>query len=250
MNVHPPTEPKSGLTAAIIYSETKTFFGSPIFFIALGCLFLLAAYYLLDRTHPSFVFLLAILGVSIVLYGTGSQGVGSADFKDIPIRVAVAGGAGVLAAVFGFGIIWQSDKIPEIFKTQRKYALVRLAKANPNFDFTKYFISARSYDGAPLHVLARSNMLQIVIPLSVLEDDVSVCITAFDPTGKQLSRREPDNCVSAKLKPRETADGNAQKQDKSDEGSKRRDFERIYEGELKIDPTTNPDDRGDVFRAQ
>src|SRR6266478_2940501 len=94
-----------------IYAEIKDFFGSPVFFILLGCSFLFAAARLMENTHPSFVFLLAILGVSIVLYGTGTQGVGSADFKDVPIKVAVADGAGVLAAVFGFGDVWQSEKI-------------------------------------------------------------------------------------------------------------------------------------------
>src|SRR4051794_15932277 len=131
------------------YAELKLFFATPLFFILLGSAFLIAAFRLMEDTHPSFVFLLAILGISIVLYGTGSQGVGSAEFKDaIPVKVAVAGGAGVLAAVFGFGILWQSERVSQVFKTSRQYGLVVLKnETNDIFDLTTLRISARSLDG-------------------------------------------------------------------------------------------------------
>ena len=99
---------------AAIYAETKNFFSTPLFFILLGCAFLFLAGKYMEDTHPSFIFLLAILGISIVLYGTGTQGVGSANFQNVPVKVAVAGGAGVLAGVFGFGILWQSENIQSL----------------------------------------------------------------------------------------------------------------------------------------
>jgi len=211
----------------------------------------------MENTHPSFVFLLAILGISIVLYGTGTHGVGSAEFKDVPIRVAVAGGAGILAAVFGFGIVWQADKIPEIFKTQRKYGLVRLANGDKHYDFTKLFISATSFDGTPLHLLTRSNLVQIVMPLTTFSATLEVCVTAVDPTGKRLTR--PDNCLEASLKEgngsAEKKDGKDADADKSQERKnlnvERQEFERIYEGTLTLQPEAIPTDADPIpFRPQ
>ena len=259
-------------TALSVYAEVKSFFGSPVFFIALGCLFLVAAFRLMDQTHPSFVFLLAILGVSIVLYGTGTQGVGSADFKNVPIRVAVAGGAGILAGVFGFGIVWQGDKIPEIFKTQQKYGLIRLQNGDKHYDFSKLLISATSFNGTPLHLMTRSNVVQIVMPLTVFESTLEVCVVAIDPTGKRLT--EADYCVQATMKEDdETSDndrvedggtkkagadkvGADKKQDKKAQSAnkfkspERRDFARIYQGVLVLNPDAIPKDDGSVFQPQ
>src|SRR4051794_15392468 len=56
-----------------VYEAAKSFFGSTIFFILFGCILLYFAVSLLHQTHPAFVFILAILGVSMILFGTGSQ---------------------------------------------------------------------------------------------------------------------------------------------------------------------------------
>jgi hypothetical protein len=245
-----------------VYTEVKSFFGSPIFFVILGCSFLLAAYRLIENTHPSFVFLLAILGISIVLYGTGTHGVGSADFKNVPVRVAVAGGAGVLAAVFGFGIVWQGEKIPEIFKAQRKYGIIRLANGDKHYDFSKLFISATSFDGTPLHLMTRANLVQIVMPMTVFTTNLDVCVLVFDPSGKRLT--EPDLCLVVALKEHDESDNNDARDrssEKKGEESKdkavrkrasteRRDFERIYEGILTLNPDAIPKEGGLVFYAQ
>jgi hypothetical protein len=176
--------------ASPIYAEIKDFFGSPIFFILLGCSFLFFAAKLMEDTHPSFVFLLAILGVSIVLYGTGTQGVGTAELKNVPIKVAVAGGAGVLAAVFGFGIVWQSKNIQEVFKAERQYAVVVLQNESDQlFDLTTLRISARSPDGRELHFLSRANSLEILVPITSFSPRSPVCVTVTHPTGKSMTDR-------------------------------------------------------------
>ena len=248
-------------SALAVYTEFKCFFSTPIFFIVLGCLFLIAAYRLMNETHPSFVFLLSILGISIVLYGTGTHSVGSADFKNVPIRVAVAGGAGVLAAVFGFGIVWQGDKIPEIFKSQRKYGLIQLTNGAKQYDFTKLFMSATSFEGMPLHVLTRSDLLQVVMPLTMFSESVRVCVVALDPTGTRLTKL--DNCLDAFLKepeasnsgePRDAGSDSAQKAKRKSSANvltpDRQDFERIYEGMLILNPDGIPKGDNPVYQAQ
>lgn len=179
-------------SAPAVYGEIKYFFGSSLFFILLGCSFLFAASRLMENTHPSFVFLLAILGISIVLYGTGTQGVGSAELKDVPIKVAVAGGAGVLAAVFGFGIVWQSDKIQRVFKTEQQYGLIVLEnKTDQLFDLTNLHIAANSSDGRGLYLLAKANAIEVLMPISSFSTKSSVCITITNTTGKSMTGPQP-----------------------------------------------------------
>jgi hypothetical protein len=56
-------------------AEAKSFFSSGLFYILIGCAFLYAGYSvsLGNRAHSAFVFLLAIVGVALVLYGTGTN---------------------------------------------------------------------------------------------------------------------------------------------------------------------------------
>lgn len=178
-------------SATIIYTEIKNFSGSPIFFILLGCSFLFSASKMMENTHPSFVFLLAILGVSIVLYGTGTQGVGSADFNDVPVKVAVAGGAGVLAAVFGFGIVWQSEKIQKVFKTEQQYGLIELKNPSKLFEPTALHITANALDGRGLHLLSKSDTIEILMPIASFTSKARVCVTITSAEGKSMTGPNP-----------------------------------------------------------
>jgi hypothetical protein len=175
-----------------LYTEIKSFFGSPVFFIVLGVAFLVAAYELMESTHPSFVFLLAILGVSIVLYGTGTHATGSAEIKNIPAKVYVAGGAGALAAIFGFGVASQSKNIQDVFKTEHQFGVVVLQNSsNQLFDLTRLWISVRSHDGRELHALARESSLEILIPMTSFSPKSPVCVTVTNPGGKSMTARDP-----------------------------------------------------------
>ena len=49
------------------------------------------------------MFLLAILGVALVLYGTGTNAAGEGSTGTI--KAASAGGVGVLAMLLGFGVV-------------------------------------------------------------------------------------------------------------------------------------------------
>ena len=62
-----------------VYDELKAFFSSPMFFILYGSFLLYAGLALLDYTHSAFVFILSILGVAMILFGTGSAAVVAAE---------------------------------------------------------------------------------------------------------------------------------------------------------------------------
>lgn len=177
------------------------FFASPMFFLLLGIGFLATAFKLIDSTHPTFVFLLAILGVSIVLYGTGTQAVGSAELKNIPIKAVVAGGAGVLAAVFGFGVAWLGKDIQNVFKVPHEYAKITLeldkdalerTKTVPP-DLRKLLITARTRDNRPVHVLTFETYIELLVPVTYFPERVGICVNLTLPPDDKSVTGTP-NC--------------------------------------------------------
>jgi hypothetical protein len=183
-----------GTAAAVIYAALQQFFASSLFFILLGIGFLVAVFRLIDSTHPTLIFLLAILGVSIVLYGTGTQGVGTADIKrQANIRIAIAGGAGVLAGVFGFGVAWLGKDIQDVFKVPHQYARVVLTnntKYEP--DLRKLYITATSRDNRPLHLLAYEDRVEVLMPVTFFPEREAICVTLTLPPNKPVTGKP--NC--------------------------------------------------------
>ena len=186
----PPDRPSGNI--ALVFEALKAFFGSPFFFILLGIGFLLATYYYMDRTHPTFLFLLAILGVSIVLYGTGTQGVGTAQFKEVPVTVFVAGGAGVLAAVVGLGVVWQGERIQTVFSRARQFGLVILENnSGVKRNLNRLYISAKAQDGRDLHLISTDTKVQILVPITLTLAGKPVCITVFNEERKSMTAPNP-----------------------------------------------------------
>ena len=240
--------------ARTIYDALLQFFASSMFFILLGIGFLIAVFRLLDSTHPSFIFLLAILGVSIVLYGTGTQGAGSAEVKNIPIKVVVAGGAGALAAIFGYGVAWLGKDIKGVFDVPHQYARVTLNlydEADPAETRDKYGIDdlrklhvtavARS-TGKPLHLLALEDHIEILVPVTYFPEKSIVCITLTLPPNKSLTGKP--NCPSLTWK-------------KNEGGAESDLITHVAEGKLplappranRVDENNNPVPQdGDLFR--
>jgi hypothetical protein len=153
-----------------VYDELKTFFSSPVFFILYGSFLLYAGLGLLDYTHSAFVFILSILGVAMILFGTGSQAVAAAE---IPyptagkINIAIAGGAATLAAIFGYGTVALSDGIQGFFKRSVDYGFLELTtrdSPSPNLDLEQHFVTASLSDGRPLHFWKTTSELQIMVP--------------------------------------------------------------------------------------
>jgi hypothetical protein len=153
------------------YGEIKAFFQSAVFYIMLGCMFLFTAYYLLDRSHSAFVFLLAILGIAIVLYGTGTQAAGTGRTGDDKVgpnmNIAIAGGAGVLAAFFGFGVLHYQRDLAEVFKHNYDYGVLQLARGNQgqSISLSDFDITANLPDGRSLPLWKDKNSIHIMVPI-------------------------------------------------------------------------------------
>jgi len=110
-------------------SRLNDFFSSGVFFILLGAGFLLLAYLALSvGVHTSFSFVLAVLGIAILLFGTGTQGMGRLDSTVATGRytVGIAGGAGILALAIGYGMVKLGPEIQQVFELQTRYAWVKI----------------------------------------------------------------------------------------------------------------------------
>jgi hypothetical protein len=168
-----------------VLTETKAFFQSGFFYIALGCLFLVAGYRLTSavQTHSAFIFLLVILGVALVLYGTGTSATGEGTKGSI--KVAIAGGAGVLALVLGFGVVFERDGLTDVFKSERDYGLLDITlpkNVGIPVDLSRLDVDARLGGRVPLPVLNDNQKIEILVPIPQrIAKEASVIVVRFIP---------------------------------------------------------------------
>jgi len=89
--------------------------------------------------------------VALVLYGTGTNASGSGSSGTI--NVAVAGGAGVLAMLLGFGVVDWRKELVEVFKHQRDYGLLDLSvspESGALVDLSSFDVQAKLGGRVPL----------------------------------------------------------------------------------------------------
>ena len=100
-----------------------SFLSGGLFFLLLGggLIFMAQAY--MSTNHAGTTFVWVVLGVALMLYGTGTQGMGQFN-SGAGYNVAMAGGAGVVAFAVPFGIIGYSGKMRDAFQPERKFVRV------------------------------------------------------------------------------------------------------------------------------
>lgn len=125
-------------------------FQTPPFYFFFGLFLLIGAFFTSQyELNSSLTFLVAMLGVAVLLYGTGSQAAGTfgADTAaaqallkaekpgeavkttnlTVPAaNIAIAGGAAVLTAFFAWGVINESPRIRQVFRDYDQYTRVRV----------------------------------------------------------------------------------------------------------------------------
>lgn len=99
------------------------FVSSGFFFMLVGGISLFFAFYSMGNTHASFTFVLVVVGVAVLLYGTGTQGVGNFETTSgaATYKLGIAGGAGILAFAVGYGIVAKSPEIKRAFQIEKRY---------------------------------------------------------------------------------------------------------------------------------
>jgi hypothetical protein len=152
-----------------------------LFFMVVGCAFLLAAALTMGRTHAAFTFVLVVLGVAILLYGTGTQGMGqlTSEANAAKYNIGIAGGAGIIALAVAFGIVEKSEKMKTAFQIEKKYVRVILAPQNDGVStFDSYVPEITKIDGTPVPALRRGEIVELFVPYFESEREIGLTLSA------------------------------------------------------------------------
>jgi hypothetical protein len=160
---------------------------SGLFFMLVGGVFLLLAANTLGHIHAAFSFVLVVLGCAILLFGTGTQGMGEFTSPDNPpvtfikYKIGIAGGAGILALAIGLGMVHEREGIRDVFQIERRYARVLLTpfQADGVSTFKYYVAEAHTADGTPVPTQHRSDdSIEIIVPYFVQQTpEIVVLVT-------------------------------------------------------------------------
>ena len=155
------------------------FFSSGPFFILLGLGLLVTAALGLGVVHTTFSFVLVVLGIAILLYGTGTQGMArfDTDANSARYNVALAGGAGVLAFCVALGIVKYYDKMQLAFNLQTKYVIAVLKpKKDGSSTFENYF-HRFDIEGNPVPAMTSGDNILVFVPFRESQGDAIQRVT-------------------------------------------------------------------------
>lgn len=156
------------------------FLSSGVFFMLVGALTLIFAFITMGTTHASFTFILVVVGVAILLYGTGTQGAGNFETSagEMKYKIGVAGGAGVLAFAVALGIVMKSNDIRDAFQVERKYARLIFRDPGDGVGSMANYIAEVSVDGVPVPSYRSGDFIVAYLPFVAGLSDREVEISA------------------------------------------------------------------------
>lgn len=145
------------------------FFSTGGQFIVLGGALLAVALSGLDSVHTTFSFILVVLGSAILLFGTGTQGVGSFSSTQelAKYNVSIAGGAGVMALLIGYGMVKYEPEMRRIFALESRHIQVYLdpnpgtLATNSTHEYAAEFVTSR---GDSLPTMRKGRGFIVLLP--------------------------------------------------------------------------------------
>jgi hypothetical protein len=149
-------------TIANIALALNSFMSSGWFFMLVGAALLWAAYGTMGETHTSFTFVLVVVGIAILLYGTGTQSAGEAASDKV--KVYLAGGAGVLAFLVGYGIVEKSADIKAAFQVEKKYFRYTLEGADDGASDLGNYAAIADINGDQVPAMLRGRYIELYVP--------------------------------------------------------------------------------------
>jgi hypothetical protein len=123
----------------------------------------------MGQTHSAMSFVFVVVGVAILLYGTGTQGIGQFDSgenaeKVARYKVALAGGAGVLAFCVAGGIIKYSQDIKSAFQIEQRYLRFHIKGHGYQADGIGRYIPDIKINGNPVPAVRRGDYIEVYAP--------------------------------------------------------------------------------------
>lgn len=156
------------------------FLSSGVFFMLVGAATLVFAFLTMGTTHASFTFILVVIGVAILLYGTGTQGAGNFETTsgEMKYKIGVAGGAGILAFAVALGIVVKSQEIRDAFQVEKKYARLIFRDPGDGISSMANYIAEVSVDGVPVPSYKSGDFIVAYLPFVAGLSDREVEISA------------------------------------------------------------------------
>jgi hypothetical protein len=152
-------------------SPLPAFFSSGAFFMLVGAVTLWLAYLTMGPASAIFSFILVVIGVAILLFGTGTQSMG--EFNSDPAaagyKVKLAGGAGVLAFCIAVGIVMKYPDMKQAFQIERKYLTVQVEPKGDGYSKFDNFAADISINGNSLPVMRKGDYIIVYVPYLVSE---------------------------------------------------------------------------------
>jgi hypothetical protein len=194
-----------------VIDSVTSFVSSGFFFLVLGGALLFVAQAYMSTNHAGITFVLVVLGVALLLYGTGTQGMGQFNSPaGAGYNVAIAGGAGIVAFVVAYGIIEYSSKMRDAFQPERKFVRVIVQGGDGLTDITQY-ASKFEIDGVPVPAARKGKNVEVYVPYLPYEiasisgvqsspaaDDKSTCNTTEDREAvRKLNLNAASKTISA-----------------------------------------------------
>jgi hypothetical protein len=111
------------------------------------------------------------------------------------MNLAIAGGAGVLAAFFGFGVLHYNESIKEVFKRTVDYGVVQLNKGTNQaqaVNLNEYEVIASWRDGRSLPLWKDNSAVHVMVPIYDLRTPTVISLQLRQRSPKPLQDLDPD----------------------------------------------------------
>jgi hypothetical protein len=208
----PDPEPGQGQTATTAlpnaFDLASRFSSSGLFFMIIGGIFLWISFETMGKTHTAMSFVFVVVGVAILLYGTGTQGMGQFDSgknaeKVARYKVALAGGAGVIAFCVAGGIIAYSERIRSAFQVEQKYLRLHIKGKSQNPDDIGRYLPDVRINGNPVPAVRRGDYIEVYAPYRLFAEsarfEVRARLRLVDPAGSLRERAEDAYTIILKV---------------------------------------------------
>ena len=140
---------------------------SGLFFMVVGTAFLIVATATVGRIHAGTTFIFVVVGVAILLYGTGTQATGVFDASptdNAKYKLRLAGGAGALAFAVGAGIVFFYDKINTAFREEFRYFEIIIPAADDGVTNLENYIVGALVNDEQIPTKKRGKNVVVLVP--------------------------------------------------------------------------------------
>lgn len=159
------------------------------------------------------------------------------DWHPFKANAAIAGGAAVLTAIFGYGVIHFRTDIKDVFGYYDRYVKLRInacaafdktcvlnsasmgSTEIPSFTLADYEVDAELANGSPIYMVQSGNEIQLLLFSDAIDQDIPIRLKLVRKTDNPDVGREIDRDIDLTLSPKAMDDVSRQATDGRPEDS-------------------------------